>query len=77
MTEHTGEELKGHKIAFLARRGVEEPELTEPWKAIEAAGGEPVLVSNEPGTITALVGDWDKSGTYDVDVVAEDANADD
>lgn len=77
MTEHTGKELKGHKIAFLARRGVEEPELTAPWKAIEAAGGEPVLVSNEPGTITALVGDWDKSGTYDVDVVAEDANADD
>lgn len=76
MATYSGDELKGHKIAFLARRGVEEPELTEPWAAVLAAGGEPVLVSNEPGTITALVGDWDQSGVYDVDVVVSETSAD-
>lgn len=76
MRSYTGNELKGHKVAFLARRGVEEPELTEPWAAVVAAGGEPVLVSNEPGTITALVGDWDRSGIYEVDVVASETSAD-
>lgn len=32
-------DLSGKTIAFLCKRGVEEPELTEPWAAIEAAGG--------------------------------------
>lgn len=70
-------DLKGHKIAFLAKRGVEQPELTEPWKAVVEAGGEPVLVSDAPGTITALVGDWDRGDDFEVDVVASEANADD
>src|SRR5688500_6294102 len=37
-------ELNGKKIAFVtANEGVEQVELTEPWKAVEAAGGEPHL----------------------------------
>ena len=70
-------ELTGHKIAFLTKRGVEQPELTEPWKAIEEAGGEPVLVSDEPGTIIAMVGDWDHGDEFKVDVTLDEANPDD
>ncbi len=33
-------ELAGKTIAFLATEGVEQVELTEPWKAVEQAGGE-------------------------------------
>lgn len=43
--------LEGQRIAFLATDGVEQAELTEPWKAIEEAGGEPVLVSIKAGSI--------------------------
>ena len=45
------DELKGKKIAFLATDMVEQVELTEPWKAVEQAGGKPELVSLKPGTI--------------------------
>jgi protease I len=41
--------LQGKKIAFLAADGVEQVELTEPWKAVEEAGGEPELLSIESG----------------------------
>ncbi|GAB3921047.1 type 1 glutamine amidotransferase domain-containing protein [Kribbella albertanoniae] len=40
------------KIAFLvAAEGIERVELTEPWKAVEKAGHEPVLVSPEAGEV--------------------------
>lgn len=70
-------ELEGKKIAFLLRRGVEQSELTEPWRAIEDAGGVPVLVSDEPGTVQAMVHDWDRGETFGVDVTLEDADPDD
>ncbi|MDO5723539.1 MAG: type 1 glutamine amidotransferase domain-containing protein [Flaviflexus sp.] len=65
--------LSGRKIAFLALRGVEEPELTAPWKAVLDAGGVPVLISAEPGTITALRGDWDRGEDFTVDETLADA----
>lgn len=71
------DELKGKKIAFLLKRGVEQPELTEPWAAIQEAGGEPVLVSEEAGQIQALKGDWERGDFFDVDVTLDDANAED
>ena len=47
--------LAGKRIAFLvAPEGVEQVELTEPWKAIEEAGGTPELVSTEVGKIQAF-----------------------
>ena len=47
--------LDGKKIAFLvAPEGVEQVELTEPWKAVEQAGGTPELVSTEVGKIQAF-----------------------
>jgi protease I len=44
--------LNGKTIAFLvAPEGVEQVELTEPWKAVEEAGGTPELVSTEVGKV--------------------------
>ncbi len=43
------------RIAFLtAPEGVEEAELTVPWKAVETAGRIPQLVSTEPGRVQAF-----------------------
>ena len=36
------QQLKGKRIAFVvANEGVEQVELTEPWKAVREAGGAP------------------------------------
>ena len=70
-------DITGKKIAFIATNGVEEPELAEPWQAVQEAGGTPVLLSAEPGSITALQGDWDRGGSYAVDATLADATADD
>ncbi|ROZ65674.1 type 1 glutamine amidotransferase [Kocuria soli] len=67
--------LNGKKIAFIAGDGVEEPELTEPWAAVREAGGTPVLLSTRKGRITAMRGDWDHSGSYDVDEALETVEA--
>ena len=69
--------LQGAKIAFLCKRGVEEPELTGPWRAVLEASGVPVLVGEEPGTIIALVHDWDRGGEYTIDVTLDEADPDD
>jgi protease I len=71
------EQLKGRKVAFLvAQEGVEEVELTEPWKAIEQAGGEPVLIAPESGEVQAFE-HLDKSKTYPVDMTLAEADPDD
>lgn len=67
-------DLSGKKVAFVLKRGVEQPELTEPWRVVEEAGGEPVLISEEPGTITALIGDWDRGDDFDVDLTLDEAD---
>jgi hypothetical protein len=42
------DKLQGKRIAFLvATEGIEQVELTEPWKAVEQAGGTPELVSSK------------------------------
>src|SRR3954447_9250867 len=59
--------LSGKTVAFLvATEGIEQVELTEPWKAVEAAGGTPKLVSTEPGKVQAF-NHLDKADTFDVD----------
>ena len=70
------EELKGKKIAFLAAEGVEQVELTEPWKAIEQAGGQPELLSVEDGQVQAF-NHLDKADTFPVDKKVADADAGD
>jgi protease I len=66
-------ELQGKRIAFLATDGVEQVELTEPWKAVEQAGGEPELISLETGEIQGF-DHHDKDKTFKVDRAVEDAD---
>jgi protease I len=64
------------RIAFLtAPEGVEQIELTEPWKAAVEAGHEPVLVSTKPGTIQAFH-HLDKADTFPVQEVVGETTAD-
>ncbi|MBC2865311.1 type 1 glutamine amidotransferase domain-containing protein [Streptomyces mexicanus] len=64
------------RIAFLvAPEGVEQVELTEPWKAAKDAGHEPVLVSTKSGEIQAF-NHLDKADTFPVDEVVGDTSAD-
>jgi protease I len=68
-------ELQDKKIAFLvANEGVEQVELTEPWKAVEQAGGSPELISIEDGEIQAF-NHLDKADTFKVDKVVSEADA--
>ncbi|MGN9841442.1 type 1 glutamine amidotransferase domain-containing protein [Nonomuraea sp. H19] len=66
--------LNGKTIAFLvAPEGVEQVELTEPWKAVKQAGGTPVLVSTDPGQIQAFH-HLDKADTFAVDDTVDTAD---
>ena len=58
--------LEGKTIAFLAAEGVEQVELTEPWKAVEDAGGTPELSRTEGGHVQAF-NHLDKGDTFAVD----------
>jgi protease I len=69
-------ELQGKKIAFIATEGVEEVELTEPWKAVEEAGGQPELISIEDGEVQAWE-HFDKGGSFKVDKTIEEAQPSD
>jgi protease I len=66
--------LDGKTIAFLAAEGVEQIELTEPWKAVQEAGGAPELISLEPGRLQAF-DHLDKGDTFAVDRTVREANA--
>ena len=66
--------LDGKTIAFLATEGVEQVELTEPWKAVEEAGGTPELVSLEAGQVQAF-NHLDEGDTFSADHTAADADA--
>ena len=70
------DELKGKKIAFLATDMVEQIELTEPWKAVEQAGGKPELVSLKQGEIQGF-NHYDKADTFKVDKTVEEVSASD
>ncbi len=66
-------ELKGRRVAFLATDGVEQVELTEPWKAVVAAGGETELISLETAEIQGF-DHHDKAETFPVDKAVKDAD---
>jgi hypothetical protein len=46
--------LKGHKVAILATDGVEQVELIEPRKALDAAGAVTHLISPKEGSIQGM-----------------------
>lgn len=63
------------KVAFLvAPAGVEQMELTDPWRAVTDAGGEPELVSTTEGRVQAFH-HLDKGETFPVDRQVEDVSA--
>jgi protease I len=68
-------ELAGKTVAFIAADGVEQVELTEPWKAVEQAGGKPELISTDGGEVQAF-DHLDKGDTFPVDHTAADADPD-
>ena len=71
------DELKGKRVAFMvANEGIEQVELTEPWKAVEQAGGTPELIATKPGKAQAM-NHMDKADTFDVDRTTADAKPDD
>jgi protease I len=69
-------DLNGKRIAFLATDMVEQVELTEPWKAVEQAGGTPELVSLEEGEIQGF-NHYDKADKFPVDRTVDEASSDD
>ncbi len=67
--------LAGKRIAFLvAPEGAEQVELTEPWKAVQEAGGTPELVSTEVGKIQAF-NHLTPADTFEADKAADSVTA--
>ena len=69
-------ELQGKRIAFVATDGVEQVELTKPWKAMEKAGADPVLVSDKEDRLRGF-NHVDEGDTFDVDLKTTEARAED
>ncbi|HNM84976.1 MAG: type 1 glutamine amidotransferase domain-containing protein [Mycobacterium sp.] len=68
-------DLSNEKVAFLvAPEGVEQRELTEPWQAVENAGGTPVLVSTKLGKVQAF-DHLTAADVFEADIAADDADA--
>ena len=68
------QDLTGKNIAFLvAPEGIEQVELTEPWKAVQEAGGTPKLISTQSGEVQAY-NHLDKADTFAVDATVEQAD---
>ena len=70
----SGHSIAGKRVAFVLTDGVEQVELTSPWKAVKDAGGEPVLVAPKSGKLQGFKG-VDKGDTFDVDLTLSEANA--
>jgi deglycase len=70
-------ELEGKTVAFLvANEGVEEIELTEPWEAIERAGGQLRLVAPSSDPVQAF-NHLEKAGTFQADLTVDRADVSD
>jgi deglycase len=68
-----GNELQGKRIAILATDGVEQVELTEPRRALEAAGADVELVSLEQGEFQGF-DHLDKGQTFHADKAVSNAD---
>ena len=69
--------VEGKTVAFVvAAEGIEQAELTEPWKAVQGAGGTPKLLSAESGEVQAF-NHLTPGDTFPVDVTLSDASASD
>jgi protease I len=63
-------------IAFLLTDGVEQVELTEPRKALEAAGAKTVIVSPAKGEIQGM-NHHEKGDKFTVEITLSEARSDD
>src|SRR5712675_878783 len=54
-------DLTNFRVAVLATDGFEESELTEPVKALKAAGAQVTILSIKPGQIQGVRHDLDKT----------------
>lgn len=68
--------LHGMKVAVLATDGFEEPELTEPVKALAAAGAEAAILAPKAGEIQGVRHDIDKTIRIRAERAIGDAPAD-
>jgi len=68
--------LQGKRVAIIAADMVEQVELIEPRKALEAAGAKTELLSIKPGTIQGF-NHFDKADEHKVDRLVEEADASD
>lgn len=69
--------LNGGKVAVLvANEGVEQVELTQPWSAVERAGGEPVLIAPEAGKVEGF-NHLDRADTFNATIASADAAVED
>jgi protease I len=68
--------LQEMKVAILATNGFEQPEMTEPRKALEEAGAKTVLISPKPGKIYAMK-HHDKGDLFNVDMTFAEAKPED
>src|SRR5947209_11326172 len=66
-------ELNGFRVAVLATDGFEDPELTEPVKALREAGAQVTILSPRPGAIQGVRHDIDKTIKVQVDRTVKDA----
>ncbi|HZR65765.1 MAG TPA: type 1 glutamine amidotransferase domain-containing protein [Terriglobales bacterium] len=65
--------LAGVRVAILATDGVEDAELKEPRKALDAAGAQTVLIAPKAGEIYSMK-HHDKAEKYKVDMTLDQAN---
>ena len=69
-------ELHDVRVAFLvANEGIEEVELTQPWRAVADAGGRSELVAPHAG-MAGTMKHLDHAGRFPVDRITEDVRAD-
>src|SRR5947207_14933044 len=61
MKENEMSKLTDLHVAVLANDGVEETELTEPVKALKAAGAQVTILSLEPGQVQGVRHDLEKT----------------
>jgi protease I len=69
------EDLNRKRIAFLtANEGVEQVELTTPWKAVKEAGADADLIAPKSGKVQAF-NHLDKGDKFDVDRTVDEVDA--
>ena len=68
------QDLNGLKVAILVAEGFEQVELTEPKKALEAAGAQTQIVSPAKGRVQGW-NHFEKGDRFPVEVPLEQANS--